>query len=63
MVYKTSKGVKYTNMGSIRGCYIRIHKKGFVNILYTTTPQLPFKTSQIPSNRDHKALDRGTLGV
>ena len=28
----------------------------------TSTPQLPFKTPQIPSNRDHKALDRGTLG-
>ena len=26
------------------------------------TPQLPCKTAQIPSNRDHKALDRGTLG-
>ena len=28
----------------------------------TSTPQLPFKTPQIPSNRDHKALNRGTLG-
>ena len=27
-----------------------------------STPQLPFKTPQIPSNRDHKALKRGTLG-
>ena len=26
------------------------------------TPQLPFKRPQIPSNRDHKALNRGTLG-
>ena len=25
-------------------------------------PQLPFKTPQIPSNRDHKALNRATLG-
>ena len=25
-------------------------------------PQLPSKTPQIPSNRDHKALNRGTLG-
>ena len=25
-------------------------------------PQLPFKESQIPSNGDHKALNRGTLG-
>ena len=29
--------------------------------LHTSTPQLPFKTPQIPSNRDHKALNRGTL--
>ena len=29
---------------------------------YTSTPQLPFKRPQIPSNRDHKALNRGTLG-
>ena len=28
----------------------------------TSTPQLPFKEHQIPSNRDHKALNRGTLG-
>ena len=27
-----------------------------------STPQLPFKTPQIPSNRDHKALNRRTLG-
>ena len=25
-------------------------------------PQLPFKKPQIESNRDHKALNRGTLG-
>ena len=25
--------------------------------------QLPFKTPKIPSNGDHKALNRGTLGV
>ena len=25
-------------------------------------PQLPCKEPQIPSNRDHKALNRGTLG-
>ena len=25
-------------------------------------PQLPLKEPQIPSNRDHKALNRGTLG-
>ena len=29
----------------------------------TSTPQLPFKTPKLPSNRDHKALDRATLGV
>ena len=28
----------------------------------TSTPQLPFKTPQIPSNRSHKALNRDTLG-
>ena len=28
----------------------------------TSTNQLPFKTPQIPSNRDRKALNRGTLG-
>ena len=28
----------------------------------TITPQLPFKPPQIPSDRDHKALDRSTLG-
>ena len=28
-----------------------------------STPQLLFKAPQIPSNRDHAALNRGTLGV
>ena len=28
----------------------------------TSTPQLSFKRPHIPSNRDHKALNRGTLG-
>ena len=28
----------------------------------TSTPQLPFKRLQIPSNRDHEALNGGTLG-
>ena len=28
----------------------------------TSTPQLPFKIPQIPSNRDYKAPSRGTLG-
>ena len=27
-----------------------------------STSQLPFKTPQIASNRDHRALNRGTLG-
>ena len=30
---------------------------------HTSTPQLPFKEPQIPSNRDQKALNRGPLGV
>ena len=29
----------------------------------TSTPQLPFKRPQISSNRDHKALNRGTLEI
>ena len=29
---------------------------------HTSTPQLPFKTLQIPSDRDHKALNAGALG-
>ena len=28
----------------------------------TSTPQLPFKRPHIPSNRDHKALNRAALG-
>ena len=28
----------------------------------SSTPQLPFKIPQIPSNRDYKALNRATLG-
>ena len=31
-------------------------------ILSSSTPQLPFKIRQIPSNRDHKALNRAGLG-
>ena len=30
--------------------------------LSTSTPQLPFEIPHIPTNRDHKALNRGTLG-
>ena len=33
-----------------------------LSVVYTSTPQLPFKRPQIPSNRDHEALTRGTLG-
>ena len=29
---------------------------------FTSTPQLPFKTPQIPSNGDHKVLTRATMG-
>ena len=36
--------------------------KGYVAWVCANTPHLPFKTSQIPSNRDHEVLDRGTLG-
>ena len=28
----------------------------------TSTPKLPFEIPHIPRNRDHKALNRGTLG-
>ena len=28
---------------------------------YTSTPQLPFKIPHIPTDRDHRALNRGTL--
>ena len=31
-------------------------------LIIVRIPQLPVKTPQIPSNRDHKALYRGTLG-
>ena len=27
----------------------------------TSTPQVPLKKPQIPSNRDHKTLNKGTL--
>ena len=35
---------------------------GYSRILYTSTPPLPFKKHQIPSNRVYKALDGGSLG-
>ena len=31
-------------------------------LAHTSTPELPFKTPQIPSNRDHQALNKATLG-
>ena len=31
-------------------------------VLCSSTPQLPFRIPQLPSNRDLKALNRGTLG-
>ena len=33
-----------------------------MDTVYSSTPQLPVKEPQIPSNRDHKALNRATLG-
>ena len=42
--------------------YSLIHFTGFCIHIYTSTPQLPFKRPHIPSNREHKALARGTLG-
>ena len=35
---------------------------GMVKMTATSTPQLPFKRPQLLSNRDHKALNRATLG-
>ena len=32
-------------------------------MIFTSNPQPPFKTPQIPSNGDHEGLNRGTLGV
>ena len=45
----------YTNHGVLE-CYESLQR------IQARTPELPFKRRQIPSNRDHKALDRGTLG-
>ena len=30
-------------------------------VLVASAPQIPFTAHQIPSNRDHKALNEGTL--
>ena len=46
------------NSVSVYTCYIlHMHK-----IEYTSGPQLPFKIPHIPTNRDHKALNRAPLG-
>ena len=45
--------------------YVSIFLSFFLHLsifLYTSTPQLPFKIHHIPTNRDHKALNRGRLG-
>ena len=34
---------------------------GTVHTNYGSSPQLPFKIAQIPANRDHKALNGGTM--
>ena len=39
-----------------------LHQEASKTLGITSTPQLPFKEPQIPSTRDDKALDRGTLG-
>ena len=39
-----------------------LESSGYVMGVHTSSPQLPFKTPQIPANRDHKALSRSTLG-
>ena len=38
-----------------------IKSSNFYKDQTTSTPQLPFMKPQIPSNRDHKALNRSTL--
>ena len=36
--------------------------RGSYSVVLTNTPELPFKRPQMPSNRDHMALNRATLG-
>ena len=40
--------------------YLNIHQHEISD--YVGTPQLPFKIPHITTNRDHNALNRGTLG-
>ena len=42
--------------------YNMIFERVMIYSLYTSTPQLPLKRPQIPSNRDHRALNGGTFG-
>ena len=48
-----TKSTKYPSGG---------HQFSKLEWLPTSTPQLPCKRPQIPSSRNHKALDGGTLG-
>ena len=54
-------------LGSFSSCWAIIQRSVSVEVhiiiyRYTSTPQLPFKEPQIPSTRDHKAINRVTLG-
>ena len=56
-IYRDYRGSTTTRWSEVvEGIYIYV-----CIYIYTSTPQLPFKTPQTPSNRDHKALNRGTL--
>ena len=57
MPYHNPRRLKYICIDMYGDACIHIHI-----YIYTNTPQLPFKTPKIPSNRDYKALKRGTLG-
>ena len=60
-----------TFRGHIKDSRLRVHRQSSWFGLYklepvglhitTSTPQLPIKRRQIPSNRDHKALNGGTF--
>ena len=47
----------YIHTNTCTCTYIYIHRQ-----MHSSTPQLPFQRPQIPSNRDHKVFNRGTLG-
>ena len=49
----------YVNAADKAGPVVKSPGKG---IICTSTPQLPFQIAHIPSNRNHKAINRGTLG-